>query len=167
MRRIFYAVTGMLLALSLLSACKTTEENYQKAYEAAREKRLEGLTQEEIDGFRREEAMPKAVYKGDSIPLKGMYVKCVEGGADGKALRYNVIVASFRQQFNARSVMKRLADAGYSGAVLLSDADKRFYVGALTTDSLDLAVAELKRLRADGKSPVALKEPFPYILKRP
>jgi len=117
--------------------------------------------------------MPKTVYKGDSIPLKGMYVRLVDGGmkegangsAKGVALQYNVVVGSFKQEFNARSVFDRMRNGGYKEAVLLADRDGRFYIGAVTTASLDSAVEVLRNLEAS--SPVALRSPFPYILKKP
>lgn len=158
------AAIATITAASLV-ACKTTEENYRSAYETAKAKQTEGLTSDEIEGMKREEAMPKTVYNGDSIPLRGMYVKYVEGGVDNKALRYNVIVASFRQKFNARSLMTRLRDNGYPHAVLLSDKDERYYIGTLTTASLDTAVTALHAL--SESSPVNLRAPYPYILQRP
>lgn len=158
------AAVAAILA-TVLPACKTTESNYRNAYEAAKAKQNQGLTPEEIAGLSREEAMPKTVYKGDSIPLKGMYVKHIEGGAHNRALRYNVIVASFRQQFNARSLMTRLRENGYPNAVLLADKDERYYIGTLTTSSLDSAVTALRALSVS--SPVALRTPFPYILQKP
>ena len=153
----------LIAAASALSGCKTTEANYRQAYERALEKRNEGLTQEEIAAIAREEAIPRTLFRGDSIPLKGMYVKCVEGGVDGKALKYNVVVASCKQRFNASSVMKRLAAAGCSSPTLLADADERYFIAAQTTASLDSAVATMHSLQ--GNSPVALRPPFPYILQ--
>lgn len=155
---------AIITAFSLAS-CKTTEENYRSAYETAKARQTEGLTTEEIAGLQREEAMPKTVYNGDSIPLKGLYVRHVEGGNSNKALRYNVIVASFRQQFNARSMMKRLRENGYPNAVLLSDKDERYYIGTLTTTSLDSAVTALRALPTDTQ--LHLRSPYPYILQRP
>lgn len=157
------AITAIMA--TALPSCKTTEENYRNAYEVAKAKQTEGLSQEEIAGIRREEAMPKTVYNGDSIPLKGMYVKYIEGGVDNKAMRYNVIVASFRQQFNARSMMNRLRENGYPNAVILADKDERYYIGSTTTASLDSAVSAMRALSAS--SPVALRDPYPYILQRP
>lgn len=155
----------LLLATLTLQACKTTEENYRAAYDVAKAKKDEGLTNEEITGMLREEAMPKSVYKGDSIPLKGLYVRYVEGGIDDRALRYNVVAASFMQQFNAHSVFTRLRDGGYPNPVILEDKDGRYYVAALTTASLDTAVATLRQLQS--ASPVSLRPPYPYILERP
>ncbi len=155
---------AMLLAVSVFTGCKTTEENYSAAYEIAKQKKEAGLTSEEISGMRREESMPKTVYRGDSIPLKGMYVKKVEG-ADPQM--YTVVVASFKQLFNSQSVFKRLKSAGGLTAdpVLLQDPrDKKYYVGAVTTASLDSAVSALRAL--EQSSPVALKSPYPFILRK-
>ena len=164
MRRLTMAVAAAALLGLMLGGCKTTEENYQRAYDIAKAKKTEGLTAEEISGFRREAETPKTVYKGDSIPLKAMYVSRVEGGADNRAMRYNVIVASFKQRFNAMSVFNRLKDGGYSNAVVLSDKDTRYYIGAVTTSSLDTAVAAMKTLQS--ASPVALQSGCPYILDK-
>lgn len=165
MRKLVYSVAAIAVSFAVLTGCKTTEENYQRAYEVAKAKKTEGLTQAEIAGLQREEAMPKTVFKGDSIPLKGMYVRRVDGGVNGVAMKYNVVVGSFKQDFNARSVFERMRNGGYADAVLLADRDGRYYIGAVTTASLDSAVEVLRRL--DASSPVVLRSPFPYILQKP
>lgn len=167
MKKIFLSLTCIAISASLLTGCKTTEENYQRAYATAKAKKTEGLTQEEIEGIKREEATPKTVYNGDSIPIKGMYVRHIEGGENKKALRYNVIVASFKQKFNAQSIYNRLTQAGYNKSVLLADRDNRYYIGAYTTTSLDSAVTVMRKLTNAKTSPVPLKSPYPYILHRP
>ena len=79
----------------------------------------------------KEEAIPRTVFRGDSIPLRGMHVNTVKLDPPvDAALRYNVVVASFKQKFNAMSVMTRLRDAGYSNALLLVDRDLKYYVTA-------------------------------------
>lgn len=166
MKKVFIPImAGFLLSLGM-TGCKTTEENYQKAYDIAKAKKTEGLTEEEATGFKREAEMPKTVYRGDSIPLKSVYVRYVEGGGDAKrAQRYNVVVASFRQRFNAMSAFNRMKAGGYPDAIVLADRDERYYVGAVTTASLDTAVGVLEDLRRE--SPVALGSPHPYILQKP
>lgn len=168
MRRIVYILLalGLLASAPGLTSCKTTEENYKKAYEAAVEKRNEGYTQEEIDRMAREEAIPRTLFRGDSIPVKGMYVNTVKlNDSVTPALKYNVVVATFKQQFNAKSVLSRLAEAGYSNGRLLIDKEQNYYVAAFTTASLGEAVAELHKLQKS--SPVAMRSPFPYILRKP
>lgn len=166
MRNLLYILAlGAAMACALPS-CKTSEENYRAAYEITKAKKTEGLTQEEIAGFAREEAIPKTLYRGDSIPLRAEYLVMKEGGADGKALRYNVIVASFKQIFNARSVYNRLREGGYSSAILLADRNSRYFIGATTTASLDSAVTLLRTFQADpSASPVPMRSPYPYILQ--
>lgn len=165
MRKTVYIAAAAVAAALALAGCKTTEENYRKAYEVTQAKKYDGLTQQEVEALRREEAMPRTVFKGDSIPMKGMYVKWVDGGPGKRALRYNVVVASFRQQFNAGSALGRMRQGGYPDAVMLADRDQRYYVAAVTTASLDTAVAVMRAL--GEASPVALRDPYPYILQKP
>ena len=165
MKKIFRVAVSVMVIEALFAGCKTTEENYRSAYEKAYQKRTEGLSNEEIAGFAREEAMPKTVFRGDSIPLRAVYVKCEEGGIDGNVLPYNVVVASFKQKFNASSVYKRLMDNGYQHTSILVDKDGRFYVAAKTDSTLEASVSSLKRIEAE--KPLPMGAPYPYILQKP
>jgi hypothetical protein len=164
MKRLVYATLLATVFALTFSACKTSEENYRKAYEIAKAKQYEGLTEEEITAMEQEAIVPKSYYKGDSIPYRPMYVKWDDGGVDSTALKYNVVVADFTQLFNARSVMSRLQKAGYRNAVVMHDKDNRYYVGAVTTASLDSAVVAFHAL--EKKSPLPLKTGYPYILAK-
>lgn len=164
MKRIIYSLALTAVIATALTACRTTEANYAAAYHIARQKQDAPLSSEEIEGLRREQAIQRTLYRGDSIPLKGMYVKHVEGAQPG---RYTVVVATFRQLFNSRSVFTRLKDAGGEWAdplILQSPGDQRYYVGAVTSDSLDVAVDALHALQ--HSSPVQLASPCPFILSR-
>ena len=135
-------VTAMLLVLaSMLPSCKTSEDNYRKAYQAAVEKQNEAYTGEEVSLMRQPDP-PVEV-----------------------ARRYNVVVASFKQQFNAKSVLSRLREAGYPDGRLLIDRDQTYYVAPVSTDSLAEAVDALRRFQSS--SPVPVRSPFPYILRKP
>lgn len=161
-------ITLLLLTAVLWQAtsCKTSEENYKRAYQAAVEKQNEGYTDEEILNMAREEAIPRTLYNGDSIPLRGAYVNTVKLDPPvSPALRYNVIVATFKQRFNAMSVLDRLRSGGYPDGRLLIDKDQTYYVAACTTDTLANAVDALREI--EKSSPVRMKPPCPYILRRP
>lgn len=163
MKKILFPIAALLILGSAFTACKTTEANYAAAYQIAKDKKDAALTAEELDGIKREEAIPKTLYRGDSIPLKGMYVKCIEGAP---LQRYTVVAATFRQIFNSRSVLSRLKESGeWTSPILLQDPrDQRYYVGAFTTSSLDSAVTALRSLQYS--SPVHLASPCPFILSR-
>lgn len=158
-------LTAAAAVALMAGGCKTTEANYRSAYEKALEKRNEGLSADEIAAFAREEAIPRTVFRGDSIPMRGAYVKCVDGGVGGQVLHYSVAVATFRQKFNAESVFKRFQAAGFSRAALLIDKDEHYLVVATTDSTLETAVGELRRV--ESSSPVPMRSPFPYILHRP
>lgn len=153
--------------LAMATGCKTTEANYRAAYEKTVAKQNEGYDPSELKEIKREEAMPKTIYQGDSIPLKGMYVRAVEetGKPAATALKYNVVTGMFSQRFNAASALKRIRENGYPDAILLTTGDKKFIVDAYTTQSLDSAVTVYRQI--SEKPPYPLSSPFPYILKKP
>lgn len=164
MKRIVYLLP--ILVLVALVGCKTTEENYRRAYQTATARQNEAFTDDEISLMTAEEAIPRAVYKGDSIPLKGLWVNTVKlDSATTRARRYSVVIGRYRQKFTALSLLNRLRDAGYDSPLLLIDRDQHFYVAPLSTDTLDRAVDTYRALLASPPLPIA--SPFPYILKRP
>lgn len=163
--KLFHIIPTLLVVMTL-GGCKTTEENYRRAYEAAVAKQNEAFTADEIASINHEEAIPKSVYKGDSIPLKGVYVSTVKVDPPvTAALRYNLIVATFKQKFNAMSVLERLRASGYDDVRLLIDRDQLYYVDAVSTDSLDKAVEALRKIRKNP--PLQMRSPCPYILQKP
>ena len=156
---------AVALCAALLAGCRTTEANYRAAYEKAVAKQNEGLTDEELQGFEREKAVPMSVYKGDSIPLQARYARTVaEDKSTTAAPRYNIVVAEFAQQFNAKSAAARARAAGYTDARVLIDNTNRYYVSAAATASLDSAVVLLRGTEANP--PLPLRTPFPYILEK-
>lgn len=155
------------LATLLLTAagCKTTEANYRAAYEKAAAKQREGLTEEELQGFEREKAVRKSLWRGDSIPLRAAYANTLaETKETTAALRYNIVIAEFTQRFNAVNAADRARAAGYTGARVLIDNTKRYYVSAVSTATLDSAVVLLRRTEADP--PMPMRTPCPYILEK-
>lgn len=153
-------VSGLILSLA---GCKTTEANYQHAYEVAKAKKDAAYTADELAAASSER--PTAIYNGDTIPMRGEFLRPLrEGDGQGIIRHYTVVTGQFRQQFNAADMRRRLAEGGFPGAILANDRTNRFYVGAVTTESLDSAVAVLKRLQ--NESPVRMAEGYPVILRR-
>lgn len=166
MKKLLLIAVTIWAAGSAFLGCKTTEENYRRAYETATAKQNAAYTDDEVGRMAAEEAIPRTVYKGDSIPMRGMWVNTVRlDSLSTRARRYNVVAGRYRQKFTAMSMVERFRHNGYDGALLLIDKDQLFYVAPLSTDTLDRAVEVWQQLSAS--SPVALQSPFPYILKRP
>lgn len=153
----------LLLGALALTGCKTTEAAYANAYEIAKQKKESTLSQEEIAGVAREQAAQGITYKGEHLPMRSLYVRRIDGPQ--RVEKYTLIMASFKQKFNANSVLNRLRNGGYPDAILLQDAEEQYYVGALTTPSLDTAAATLKAI--SKASPVAPQKGCPFILQIP
>lgn len=166
MKKFAWLIAALLVVSSAISGCKTSEENYRRAYLTATEKQNAAYTDDEIGQMAAEERIPRTVYKGDSIPMRGMWINTVKlDSLTPRARRYNVVTGRYRQKFTAMSMIDRFRSSGYKDALLLIDKDQAFYVAPISTDTLDRAVEMWKQLSKE--SPVLLQSPFPYILRRP
>lgn len=152
-----------LTALTL-GACRTTEANYRAAYEKAKAHRGEsdGIDGTIYDAIRRETDPRPLVVGGDTIPARRLYVTPVEAPDGIGSGAYNVVVAQFKQLFNARSMRDRLRSAGYDGAMILSTPEPLYYVTACSAPDAEGAAMLYKEFVKS--EPIATKAPFPWVL---
>lgn len=146
--------------------CKTSEENYRRAYDVAKQKQVESAGGETIyNAIRREATGSETVVNGDSIRLRSEYVTVTKDCAPGpKALkRYNVVVGQFKQLFHARSLMTRMKDAGYESTFVAQTREPYYYVIAVASDSVADIVPAFHLF--ETKSPIRLVDPCPWILQ--
>ena len=162
--KFFIYFSAIVLSIAILSGCKTTEENYRKAYETAKAKESDGLDETIYNKIRRE-AMPSNVVIGnDTLAMKRERVRVSDGQdiPQERMKKYNVIVAQFKQLFHATSMKKRIIEAGYPAAFIVETREPLYYVVAFTTDSPSEAAETLHKLEKD--SPLKLLEPCPWVL---
>lgn len=156
----------LAVAVVALAGCKTNEANYRAAYEKAKEKRTE-TGDSTITAKLRNELTPKDMaFEGVTLPVRTEPLRAIAPENDApvpELKRYCVVVAQFRQMFNARSMRTRLAEAGYEGAIVVSNRQNDFYVCAATTAVPAEAAEVLSRLRQDKS--IVFHEPFPYVLR--
>lgn len=161
-------IVSALLALAAFSGCRTTEENYRAAYELAKKKDTGSPVDSTIYARIRNEARPQAVaVGGDTLRMKSEYVALTPetGGSLAEFKTYNVVVAQFKQLFNAKSVRKRLAAAGYTGAFVIQTREPLYYVVAVSSATPAEALAALKKIEAD--KPVPMRGPCPFVVRKP
>lgn len=165
MKKLILYIAGAV-TLSL-PACKTTEANYRAAYETAKERNRSGDLDSTVYARIRQEARPSAVKVGsDTLPLVTQNVKLtpIEGVEAAPTLRrYNLVVAQFKQIFNARSMRMRLVEAGYPDALIVETREPLYYVVAASYDNAAAALKGLNDIKA--AQPLVLREPFPWILQ--
>lgn len=160
---------AMLCTVTFMTTgCKTNEQNYRTAYLAAKEKAEEssGIENTIYDRIRREAVSSRLVTaQGDSLPTMTVGVQCTPDGfaVPDRVKRYSLVVAQFKQVFNARSLATRLRQSGsWPEAMVLQTAEPLYYVVASTASTPEEINKDYRRL-LDEKS-VAMKEPFPWIL---
>lgn len=152
------------IALFLFAACKTNEANYRAAYEIAKQKSMDGVDEETYEKMQRESMPTKVVADGDTLRMMRASVNVAkyEGNEDVALKRYNVVVAQFKQIFNAKAMMGRLKNQGYN-AIVLQNPDLLYYVVAGSLDNKGEAVELIKKLTNDES--IVLREPYPCILE--
>lgn len=159
-RNCFFAIA--LVALSFVS-CKTSEANYKAAYEQAVQAREQGDRETVYDHKRTPDATNAVeVAQGIELPQAAMRVKMIPVANEASADAYYLVVAGFKQQFNANSLATRLGQEGYATA-LLQTAEPYFYVSVQSAgDQAGLASA-LEEIRENTWMP--FKNGYPFVLK--
>jgi hypothetical protein len=161
-----YLLLVMSAFAGVFISCRTTEENYREAYEAVKEKvdadsGIDGTIYEKI---RKEAINSQTIVRGDTVPTMTVAVKCVDGlSTSGDVKQYNIAVAQFKQLFNAKSLMTRLRNNGYSGATVVVTAEPLYYVIAATVDSPEEAAGAYDKVRNDKT--VYARTPYPLLLR--
>lgn len=164
MKKILLALTALVVLN--FTGCKTTEANYRAAYEAAKNKRTETGDSISTEALRQYDMPRPAVVNGDTLMMitKAVYVP-KDGPEDAASMqRYCVVVAKFKQLFNARSMAERLLQTGrWPDAFVVGDRDSNYYVVAAATAVPSQALGLMEK--AQKEESVVLKAQFPYVLR--
>lgn len=154
----------LILAVLMMPSCKTNETNYRAAYEVAKEKALGGIDEDTYSRMQAEAMPGKTVINGDTLHVITQFVKVTKNaGNDGALLhRYNIVVAQFRQVFNAKAMRDRLTGQGYD-AYIIENSDPVYYVVAKGTDVQNEVAGIVKELASNES--IVLRDPYPCVLE--
>ena len=162
-------IVAVTILVTASVACKPTEKNYREAYEKAVAKNDRNVTDFEetiYNRYRKQTAEATVKTDGGEVKTKIIRVKVTPdgGGINEWLKKYSVVVAEFKQLFNANSMRRRFTDTGFPGAFLVENAEPYYYVVVASSDNISQMAAICDSIAAE--SPVPLKEGFPYILQR-
>lgn len=132
-------------ALTLtLAACHPTEQNYKAAYDKSVSRTKENVGLEAYNKVIEENNRNNYTVNGDSIRLLIDRCNVVDGKPD-EVKRYSVIVAEFKQKFNATSYRDRLRSELQQPAYIVWTAtDQKYLVAVRGFDSAAEAAAFVK-----------------------
>lgn len=155
----------MLLLAVMATGCHSSEKNYREAYEKAIERRQSGYGAEAYDEIEAERMRNTTVINGDSVRLVYVDTNVALDSAD-VAKTYNVVVASFTQQINAKSYRDRLrSECGFPSYILYGGPEKLYFVVVQGFDNKEDAASLLCDI--DTKVCLKVMERKPWILRRP
>lgn len=156
-------VTAAIFML-MITACKTNENNYRTAYEAARQHQ-QGDIDATTYSLIKQEAMPTAMAIGqDTLRVKTETVALYTDNStdSGQKLNpFNVVTGQFRQVFNAKAMRERLKNHGYD-AYIIETGEPLYYVVAGGCATKEEVPAIVKRVENDKN--IVVKLPFPWVL---
>ena len=162
-RRYFFGFLVTMIACTLVS-CHSNEKNYRAAYETAMEKYRDGLGAEEYARIQAEKQRATMMVNGDSVRVVPMHANVFEDSAS-VAKRYGVVVAQFKQKFNATTMRDRLhKEEGFPSYVLFGGPEKKYFVIVKGFDDLGVAAAFVKSIDKSVKMKVL--EPRAWIIER-
>lgn len=165
MKRFPFIAAGLLL-LSI-AGCRTTEQNYRTAYEAAKahQDSTGGIANTVFNQYRPQGPGATITYgENDSLNYHVVTIGFTkdEGATQKSVKRYNIVVGQFKQIFNARKMRERLMNNGYPDAFIVNNREPLYYVIASSVATPAEAADAITLLRSDNT--ITLRDPFPWVL---
>lgn len=154
-----------IIASAALSSCHTNEKIWaESAGKVSDKMKRTGGIDSTVYAKIRKEARPSVVKIGDdSIALVTQSIYLTKDQDYARLHRYNIVVAQFKQLFNARSLRERLYAAGYVNPYIVETNEPLYYVVAEGCDELHQAYSLLTKVIQEGAVP--MKDPFPYVIQ--
>ena len=141
MKKIIFASLA-LISLVSLSSCKAKQSAYRKAYEQAKQREV--ATQD---------TKPAAEYEAPAtstaapVTVRKERVSTYSGEDATRLKRFSVVVGSFQNPTNARSLKDRMEGQGYNAVLATNDAGMLRVIVA-SYDTRDEAVASRDAIRS-------------------
>ena len=141
MKKVIFASLA-LISLVSLSSCKTKQSAYRKAYEQAKQREV--ATQD---------TKPAAQYEAPAastaapVTVRKERVSTYSGEDATRLKRFSVVVGSFQNPTNARSLKDRMEGQGYNAVLATNDAGMLRVIVA-SYDTRDEAVASRDAIRS-------------------
>ncbi len=159
-------INNILLLIGVVAAmagCHSTEANYKESYDKAVEASRTGekgaMYVQDLENRKK----ANYVVDGDSLRLMRNYFNIIDDKPD-MIKEYNVVVAEFKQKFNAQSLRDRLRSQGHGSYVVYISAKKLYCVVVEGYDDIGPAAAFVKNPEKYMK--IKVLSPRAWVLKR-
>lgn len=142
MKKIIFASLA-LISLVSLSSCKAKQSAYRKAYEQAKQREV--ATQDTKPAAQYE--APAASTPAVPVTVRKERVSTYSGEDATRLKRFSVVVGSFQNPTNARSLKERMEGQGYNAVLATNDAGMLRVIVA-SFDTRDEAIASRDAIRS-------------------
>lgn len=149
-------IIGMACVALFLSGCKTTEKNYQQAYEAARAKReaVQAETMLPSQGLYSDDGPQLRVVNGDTVFVEKLRLRDLDGNRPSK--KWYLSVGKYKMNTNAKANAENLRREGYAGAEAMKSSASNWFTIVSGASTLDSVAASAKQFQLKHKG-------YPYV----
>lgn len=153
-----------IAALASMASCHSTEANYKAAYDKAVDRTKDGVGLEVYNKVLEERNRDNYIVNGDSLRMVLDRCNIVDGKPD-EVRPYGVVVAEFKQKFNATSLRNRLrTEEKLSAYVVFTGSEQKYCVVASGFDEAADAAAFVKNI--SKKMKIKPLVPKVWVLQR-
>jgi hypothetical protein len=149
-----------------LCSCHTNEKNYRESYEKTIELNRSGERGEQYQNELAERTHNNYVIDGDSIRLRNLHFNIIDDKPE-VVKKYGVVVAEFKQKFNAISCRDRLRQQERLPSYVVysrTKNDETYYVIAQGFDDLSVAATYVNNIDKYMKMKVLV--PKAWVIRR-
>ncbi len=150
MKKIMIAGLALAMTLSLASCGSKKHSEYRKAYEAAKERELaqtDTKKQEVVEEVIEYEVPKNAREVKTTAPVRKEKVSAYKGEDQNNLRRFSVVIGSFQNPTNAKSLKERMTKMGYN-AVLAKNEIGMLRVIITSFDTREEATASREAIKA-------------------
>lgn len=148
MKKIVMATAALALVVGL-GSCKSKKSAYRKAYEEAKQREI--ATQDVSRAVTYEEpkigTATETMVSVAPVPVRKERVSVLDGENSGHLKRYSVVIGSFQNPTNAKSLRERMTSKGYN-AVLAKNEMGMLRVIVSSFDTREEAVASREAIKS-------------------
>lgn len=153
-----------IAALASMASCHSTEANYKAAYDKAVDRTKDGVGLEVYNKVLEERNRDNYIVNGDSLRMVLDRCNIVDGKPD-EVRPYGVVVAEFKQKFNATSLRNRLrTEEKLPAYVVFTGSEQKYCVVASGFDEAADAAAFVKNI--SKKMKIKPLVPKVWVLQR-
>ena len=147
MKKVVMVATALALVVGL-GSCKSKKSAYRKAYEEAKQREIAAQTTTKTVVYEETPAQKAIETPTPPAPVRRERVSTYEGERSEYLKRYSVVIGSFQNPTNARTLREKMTNKGYNAVLAKNEVGMlRVIVSSFSTREEAIASREAVKSR--------------------